>query len=87
MNKILTIPPVLAVLSIASGCAPIEQMADRSDDIEDCRMESAIGSHIKEEECDPNNDPGGNPNGIFDEIIADQVDRTSGLPEGKCGSE
>ncbi len=87
MKKAVSIPPVLAALSFASGCAPMEQVADMPDDIEDCRIESAIGSHIKEEECDPNNDPGRDPNGIFDDIIAEQNDRMSRLPEGKCGSE
>lgn len=87
MKKTVSIPPVLVALSVASGCAAIEQVADRPDDIEDCRMEPAIGSHIKEEECDPNNDPGRDSNGIFGEIIAEQTDRMSRLPEGKCGSE
>jgi hypothetical protein len=87
MKKVNSIPSVLAVLSVAYGCAPMEEILSSSDDIADCEMESAIGSHIKEEECDPKNGPGRNPNGVFDDITAEQIDRTSGLPEGKCGNE
>ena len=87
MKKAVSIPPVLVALSIASGCAPIEEILDSPHDDESCQMESAIGSHIREDNCDSNNDSGHNPNGIFDDITAEQVDRTSGLPEGKCGSE
>jgi len=90
MKKVVSIPPLLAALSVASGCAPIEQIAGSPPDIENCRMESAIGSHIKDEYCDPNsvgtgNSPGRDANGIFGDILAEQMDMsTHNLPEPRC---
>ncbi len=92
MKKAVSIPPLLVALSAASGCAPIEQVVESPHDVEYCRMESSIGSHVKDEHCDPNTmgqngDPGRDPNGIFGDIAAEQMDRTSPLPEGSCGSD
>jgi hypothetical protein len=90
MKKVVSIPSLVIALSAASGCAPIEQSAKSSDDVEYCRMESSIGSHVKDEHCDPNSmgqngNPGRDPNGIFGEILAEQMDRSShSLPEPRC---
>jgi len=82
MKKAVSILPVLAALSVASGCAPIEQIAGSPHDIEYCRMESTIGSHVKEVVCDPNttspnSDVGLDANGIFGDISAEQTARSS----------
>ena len=92
MKKSVSIPYLVIALSTASGCAPLEQVVESPHDVEYCRMESSIGSHVKDEHCDPNTmgqngNPGRDPNGIFGDISAEQMDRTSHLPEGSCGSE
>jgi hypothetical protein len=92
MKKAVSIPPILVALSTAAGCVPIEQIAESPHDDNYCRMESTIGSHVKDKECDPNTtvkngNPGRDPNGIFGDISAEQMDRTSHLPEGSCGSD
>jgi hypothetical protein len=92
MKKVVSIPSLVIALSTASGCAPLEQVVESPHDNDYCRMESSIGSHVKDEHCDPNTmgknaNPGRDPNGIFGDISAEQMDRTSHLPEGSCGSD
>jgi hypothetical protein len=95
VKKIKAVPPILVAV-VATGCAPlepVEPIVQDDDDSEICRMEAAIGTHVKEVVCKPNGDSRAatdvendrDINGIFGDITVERMsDRTP--PEGKCGN-
>jgi len=94
MKRTRVVSSLVATVAV-SACAPlepVEQVADVDDGDEVCRMEAAIGTHVKEVTCKPTDDSRAASddyddraiNGIFGDITVDRVsDRTP--PEGKCG--
>lgn len=103
-NKPAAIASVAAVAAV-SGCVPLEPVEpvvqDSSNADPVCRMESPIGSHIKEEICSR---PGGQwettSSGADDTMIDDDSSvvfrtitierfesRPVALPEAKCGAQ
>lgn len=92
MKKLSTMPAILASMATMTGCVLMEQVAD--DDEEICKMESSIGSHVKEEVCQQNDggSMSGNPSSdrdveaVFEDM---EFETIPDLPvaEGSCGSE
>ncbi len=90
MKKSVSASPILAVVVAVSGCAPIEQVAQVPDEDVICRMESPIGSHVKEEDCervtdDVNSDR--DIESVFGDIVLERVHGSPEPAEGKCGSQ
>jgi len=97
VNRSNSTPAILAAMAAVTGCVPmepVEPVVQVSDDDEICRMESSMGSHVKEEICrhkthgsisgDPESDR------EIDEVFGDMVfERIPDPPaaEGKCGSQ
>ncbi len=90
MKKPACASPILAAVAAVSGCAPIEPVAEVPDDDVICRMESPLGSHVKEEDCkraagieisDRDIED------IFGDIVLERVQDSPDAVEGKCGSQ
>ena len=90
MKKSSSTPTILAAVVAVSGCAPIEPVAQVPDDDVICRMESPIGSHVKEEDCKrassiENSDR--DIENIFGDIVLEPMQDSPDVAEGKCGSQ
>ena len=92
MKKSSTMPAILASMATATGCVPMEQVAD--DDEQNCTMKSSEGSHVKEEVCQ-HDDGGlmsGNPtsdrdvDAVFEDLEFEPLPDPP-VAEGSCGSE
>ena len=92
MKKHAPTPPILAAMVSLTACVPMEPVVDNPD-ADDCRIESTIGSHVKEVDCDHNPDePQGNVartdrdiGGVFGDVVRDGNDELPNFPEGSCG--
>jgi hypothetical protein len=83
-------PTILAAMATVTGCAPIEPVAQVPDDDVICRMESPMGSHVKEENCKrasgiENSDR--DIENIFGDIVREPMQDSPDVAEGKCGSQ
>jgi len=85
-------PAILASMATVTGCVPMEQVVDDNEEI--CKMESSIGSHVKDEVCQQN-DGGlmsGNPatdrdvDAVFEDTQFEPMPDPP-VAEGSCGSE
>ena len=97
MKKSSSAPTILAAMATVAACVPmepVEPVVQVSDDDEICRMESSMGSHVKEEVCrhdtdgpmSGNSDSDRDVDGIFGDLV---IERVSDPPvaEGKCGNQ
>ncbi len=90
MKKSNATPTILAAVAAVSGCAPIEPVAQVPDDDIICRMESPIGSHVKEEDCKRASGIGNSDRDIenvFGDIVLERMQDSPDVAEGKCGSQ
>ena len=90
MKKSASASPILAALAAVSGCVPIEPVAEVPDDDVICRMESPLGSHVKEEDCKrasgiENSDR--DIENIFGDIMLEPMQDLPEVAEGKCGNQ
>ena len=92
MKNSIFICPILATVVTGTGCVPMELVAQVPDD-DICRMESSIGSHVKEEDCKRISDAEGSGdarsdrdiNGVFGDIVLERGIESSDVAEGSCG--
>ncbi|MCZ6643298.1 MAG: hypothetical protein O7F71_17115 [Gammaproteobacteria bacterium] len=92
MKKSISPCPILAAVVTVTGCVPMEPVAQVPDD-DICRMESPIGSHVKEEDCkrDSDGQRGSNArsdrdiNGVFGDIVLERGIESPDAAEGSCG--
>jgi hypothetical protein len=93
MKKYASSSPFLAVVVSVTGCVPMEPVAENPEG-EICRMESAIGTHLKEVDCKHNPDEQrGNVartdrdiGGVFGDVVLDGSNDLPNFPEGSCGA-
>jgi len=98
VKKSRSATPILAAVAAVTGCVPmepVEPVVQVAQDDEICRMESPIGSHVKEEDCkkdsvgprsgDASSDR--DIDGVFGDIVLVREIDTVDAPEGKCGSQ
>ena len=104
MKKTNTTTPIVAAVMTATGCVPmdpVDPVVQADDQEEVCRIESPIGSHVKEETCSR---PSGHwetddsiatesvidddVNVVFRDIKVERFeDRPIPLPEAQCGAQ
>ena len=93
MKKLNSTPAILAALTTATGCVPmepVEPMVQDNDNDEICRMESQIGSHVKEEDCKRASEVGDSDRdieNIFGDIVLEPMQDLPEVVEGKCGNQ
>ena len=95
MKKSSSVTPILAAVATVTGCVPMEPVVQVAEDYDTCRMESPIGSHVKEEDCKGDSDEqrarnasaDRDINGVFGDIVLERGIESPDAPEGKCGSQ
>lgn len=93
MKKLNSTSAILAAIATVTGCVPmepIEPVVHDSADDEICRMESPIGSHVKEEDCNPAASIGDSDRdieNIFGDIMLEPMQDLPEVAEGKCGNQ
>ena len=94
MKKYVSTPPIIAAVFTVTACVPMEPVAQVPDD-DICRMESPIGSHVKEVDCkhvsdgerrgDARSDR--DINGVFGDIVLERGIESPDVAEGSCGGQ
>ncbi len=92
MKKSISTSPILAAVVTVAGCVPMEPVAQVPDD-DICRMESPIGSHVKEVDCKHGSDGERSSdarsdrdiNGVFGDIVLERGIESPDASEGSCG--
>lgn len=93
MKKLNSTPTILAAMATVTGCVPmepVEPVAQVSDDDVICRMESPIGSHVKQEDCKRASDIENSDRdieNIFGDIVLEPMQNSPEAVEGKCGNQ